>query len=187
MNSPDPFDTDLVVPFPLEDTQELAASRLTRYFLFLAVSDLGITPCRRASRRRACVLLGTANQAQGLEREAVVVIHPLAGYRETPSVRDRSWKTSAWRSLRHRSHATIVVDTSTNRSCSTPGRCAQRLWPGHPALCLAGVAHDSDYRRGYSLASRPGGRDKACASSLTTRASQPRRTGPFALRAISDK
>jgi hypothetical protein len=26
MNSPDPFDTDLVVPFPLEDTQELAAS-----------------------------------------------------------------------------------------------------------------------------------------------------------------
>jgi hypothetical protein len=31
------------------------------------------------------VLIGTANQAQGLEREAVVVIHPLAGYRETPT------------------------------------------------------------------------------------------------------
>ena len=31
------------------------------------------------------VLIGTANQAQGLEREAVVVIHPLAGYREAPS------------------------------------------------------------------------------------------------------
>src|SRR5437588_737421 len=31
------------------------------------------------------VLIGTANQAQGLEREAVIVIHPLGGYRDTPT------------------------------------------------------------------------------------------------------
>jgi hypothetical protein len=31
------------------------------------------------------VLIATANQAQGMEREAVVVLHPLAGYRDAPS------------------------------------------------------------------------------------------------------
>jgi hypothetical protein len=50
------------------------------------------------------ILIGTANQAQGLEREAVVVIHPLAGYRETPAF------TVCVGLSRHRAHATIVVD-----------------------------------------------------------------------------
>jgi superfamily I DNA and/or RNA helicase len=59
------------------------------------------------------VLIGTANQAQGLEREAVVVIHPLAGYREAPSFATDPGRLCVALS-RHRVHATIVVDTNTD-------------------------------------------------------------------------
>ena len=59
------------------------------------------------------VLIGTANQAQGLEREAVVVIHPLAGYREAPAFATDPGRLCVALS-RHRAHATIVVDVETD-------------------------------------------------------------------------
>ncbi len=59
------------------------------------------------------VLIGTANQAQGLEREAVVVIHPLAGYREAPAFATDPGRLCVALS-RHRSHATLVVDADTD-------------------------------------------------------------------------
>jgi hypothetical protein len=59
------------------------------------------------------VLIGTANQAQGSEREAVVVIHPLAGYREAPAFAVDPGRLCVALS-RHRAHATIVLDTNTD-------------------------------------------------------------------------
>jgi superfamily I DNA and/or RNA helicase len=59
------------------------------------------------------VLIGTANQAQGLEREAVVVIHPLAGYHDTPAFATDPGRLCVALS-RHRAHASIVVDTHTD-------------------------------------------------------------------------
>jgi hypothetical protein len=55
------------------------------------------------------VLIATANQAQGLEREAVVVIQPLAGYREAPSFATDPGRLCVALS-RHRTHATVIVD-----------------------------------------------------------------------------
>jgi hypothetical protein len=59
------------------------------------------------------VLIGTANQAQGTEREAVVVIHPLAGYREAPAFATDPGRLCVALS-RHRAHATVVVDVDTD-------------------------------------------------------------------------
>jgi len=59
------------------------------------------------------VLIGTANQAQGLEREAVVVIHPLAGYREAPHFATDPGRLCVALS-RHRAQATVIVDTNTD-------------------------------------------------------------------------
>jgi hypothetical protein len=59
------------------------------------------------------VLIGTANQAQGLEREAVVVIHPLAGYREAPPFATDPGRLCVALS-RHRAHASIVLDVDTD-------------------------------------------------------------------------
>ena len=58
------------------------------------------------------MLIGTANQAQGLEREAVVVIHPLAGYREAPAFAVDPGRLCVALS-RHRAHLTVVVDADT--------------------------------------------------------------------------
>lgn len=58
------------------------------------------------------VLIGTANQAQGLEREAVVVVHPLAGYRDTPTFATDTGRLCVALS-RHRAHAIVVVDKDT--------------------------------------------------------------------------
>ena len=58
------------------------------------------------------VLIGTANQAQGLEREAVVVIHPLAGYREAPSFATDPGRLCVALS-RHRAHVTVICDVGT--------------------------------------------------------------------------
>jgi AAA domain len=77
------------------------------------------------------VLIGTANQAQGLEREAVVVIHPLAGYREAPAFATDPGRLCVALS-RHRSHATIVVDTNTD----TVLRHAQTEVPNDSALAV---------------------------------------------------
>jgi hypothetical protein len=59
-------------------------------------------------------LIGTANQLQGLEREAVVVVHPLAGYREAPAFATDPGRLCVALS-RHRAHATIIVDVETDR------------------------------------------------------------------------
>ena len=77
------------------------------------------------------VLIGTANQAQGLEREAVVVIHPLAGYREAPPFATDPGRLCVALS-RHRAHATIVVDTNTDAVL----RHAQAEAPNDTALAI---------------------------------------------------
>jgi hypothetical protein len=75
------------------------------------------------------VLIGTANQAQGLEREAIVVIHPLAGYREAPAFATDPGRLCVALS-RRRAHATIVLDTDTE----TVLRQAQADAPHDPVL-----------------------------------------------------
>jgi len=77
------------------------------------------------------VLIGTANQAQGLEREAVVVLHPLAGYREAPAFATDPGRLCVALS-RHRAHATIVVDTDTDAVL----RHAQAETPHDAALAI---------------------------------------------------
>src|SRR6266542_572916 len=59
------------------------------------------------------VLIATANQAQVLEREAVVIIHPLAGYREAPTFATDPGRLCVALS-RHRAHATVIVDSETD-------------------------------------------------------------------------
>jgi hypothetical protein len=77
------------------------------------------------------VLIGTANQTQGLEREAVVVIHPLAGYREAPAFATDPGRLCVALS-RHRAHATIVLDADTD----TVLRHAQADAPQHSVLTM---------------------------------------------------
>ncbi|MBV9326764.1 MAG: AAA family ATPase [Chloroflexi bacterium] len=77
------------------------------------------------------VLIGTANQAQGLEREAVVVIHPLAGYREAPAFGTDLGRLCVALS-RHRAHATVLVDADTDAVL----RHAQAEAPGNTTLAV---------------------------------------------------
>jgi hypothetical protein len=58
------------------------------------------------------ILVSTANAAQGLEREAVVVIHPLAGYRSAPEFATDAGRLCVALS-RHRTHATVICDPHT--------------------------------------------------------------------------
>jgi hypothetical protein len=58
------------------------------------------------------VLVSTANAAQGLEREAVVVLHPLAGYRTTPDFATDPGRLCVALS-RHRCHASVIYDPAT--------------------------------------------------------------------------
>jgi hypothetical protein len=71
------------------------------------------------------VLIGTANQMQGVEREAVVVVHPLAGYRHTPPFAIDTGRLCVALS-RHRAHLTVLIDVSTEATLrhahtETPG------------------------------------------------------------------
>jgi superfamily I DNA and/or RNA helicase len=75
------------------------------------------------------VLIGTANQAQGLEREAVVVLHPLAGYREAPAFATDPGRLCVALS-RHRAHATVICDVDTE----TVLRHAQAVAPADTTL-----------------------------------------------------
>ena len=77
------------------------------------------------------VLIGTANQAQGLEREAVVVVHPLVGYRDAPAFAVDTGRLCVALS-RHRAHATVVLDTSTDAVL----RRAQAEAPGDTTLAV---------------------------------------------------
>ena len=61
------------------------------------------------------VLIGTANQLQGMERTAVVALHPLAGYREAPGFGTDLGRACVMLT-RHRAHLTVVCDSATPRS-----------------------------------------------------------------------
>ncbi len=58
------------------------------------------------------VLVGTANQLQGMERPAAVVLHPLAGYRD-PTAFGTALGRACVMLSRHRAHLTVVTDTAT--------------------------------------------------------------------------
>ncbi|MEU4607648.1 AAA family ATPase [Kribbella sp. NPDC023972] len=58
------------------------------------------------------VLVGTANQMQGLERAAVVALHPLAGYRELNEFVTDEGRACVMLS-RHRAHLTVVMDSQS--------------------------------------------------------------------------
>ena len=58
------------------------------------------------------VLVGTANSLQGLERPAVVVLHPLAGYRTAEPFNLDAGRACVMLS-RHRAHMSVVIDSAT--------------------------------------------------------------------------
>jgi len=64
------------------------------------------------------VLVGTANQLQGLERSAVVVLHPLAGYRDISTFAADTGRTCVMLS-RHRTHLTVILDATTPQVLAT--------------------------------------------------------------------
>lgn len=59
------------------------------------------------------VLVGTANQLQGLERPAVVVMHPLAGYRDATAGFCGDTGRACVMLTRHRAHLSVVLDDRT--------------------------------------------------------------------------
>lgn len=58
------------------------------------------------------VLIGTSNSVQGLERPAVVALHPMAGYRSVESFAVDPGRACVTLS-RHRAHLSIVTDSAT--------------------------------------------------------------------------
>lgn len=58
------------------------------------------------------ILVGTANQLQGLERPAVVVLHPLAGYRDGGGFAADNGRACVMLS-RHRAHLSVIIDRAT--------------------------------------------------------------------------
>lgn len=58
------------------------------------------------------VLVGTANSLQGLERPAVVVLHPLAGYRTAEPFNLDAGRACVMLS-RHRAHMSVVIDDTS--------------------------------------------------------------------------
>jgi hypothetical protein len=101
----------------LLDRHELTTTAGTRP---LAASDIAVVASHvnQASAIRALladepsVLVGTANQLQGLERHAVVALHPLAGYRDTEAESEFSADTGRACVMlsRHRAHVTVIID-----------------------------------------------------------------------------
>ena len=65
------------------------------------------------------VLVGTANQLQGMERPAAVVLHPLAGYRD-PNAFGTDLGRACVMLSRHRAHLTVVIDTATSAVLAGP-------------------------------------------------------------------
>jgi hypothetical protein len=60
------------------------------------------------------LLVGTANQLQGLERHAVVVLHPLTGYRDLTAFTADTGRACVMLT-RHRTHATVILDATTEQ------------------------------------------------------------------------
>ena len=58
------------------------------------------------------ILIGTANQLQGLERPATVALHPLAGYRDAGGFTTDLGRACVMLT-RHRAHLTVVLDDHT--------------------------------------------------------------------------
>lgn len=58
------------------------------------------------------LLVGTANQMQGMERPATVVLHPLAGYRDVGTFGADPGRACVMFS-RHRAHMTVITDSAT--------------------------------------------------------------------------
>jgi hypothetical protein len=56
------------------------------------------------------VLTGTANQLQGLERAAVIALHPLAGYRDPGAEFSADPGRACVMLTRHRAHLTVITD-----------------------------------------------------------------------------
>ena len=89
-------------------------------------------PVRRGEwRNRPVVRLARRSAPTLLEREAVVVLHPLAGYREAPSFATDPGRLCVALS-RHRAHATVIVDPETE----TVLRHAQAEAPGDTAVAI---------------------------------------------------
>lgn len=65
------------------------------------------------------LLVGTANQLQGLERAAVVALHPLAGYRDPSGFATDMGRACVMLS-RHRAHLTVITDTASLDVLHTP-------------------------------------------------------------------
>lgn len=58
------------------------------------------------------LLVGTANQLQGLERHAVVALHPLTGHRDATGFATDTGRACVMLT-RHRTHLTVVLDAHT--------------------------------------------------------------------------
>ena len=58
------------------------------------------------------LLIATTNQAQGLERDAVIVVHPLTGYRQAPAFATDPGRLCV-ALTRHRAHAHVLYDPTT--------------------------------------------------------------------------
>jgi hypothetical protein len=65
------------------------------------------------------LLVGTANQLQGMERHAAVVLHPLAGYRDPNAFGTDPGRACVMLS-RHRAHLSVVTDTTTPHVLPAP-------------------------------------------------------------------
>jgi hypothetical protein len=77
------------------------------------------------------VLVGTANQLQGLERAAVVALHPLAGYRDPGGGFGADMGRACVMLSRHRAHLTVITDTITPGVLAADDSPAARI---HTAL-----------------------------------------------------
>lgn len=94
----------------------------------LTADDLAIVTAHvnQAAALRAALadqpdlLIGTANQLQGLERPAVITLHPLAGYHQSSDFATDPGRTCVMLS-RHRTHLHVITDdTSTDRLLTDP-------------------------------------------------------------------
>ena len=91
------------------------------------------------------VLVGTANQIQGLERPAVVALHPAAGYRDLSAAFGTDPGRACVMLSRHRAHLTVVTDTITpgvlaaarGTAAATQAALLDRLL-GHSRRLIAG-------------------------------------------------
>lgn len=83
------------------------------------------------------VLVGTANQLQGMERPAAVVLHPLAGYRD-PSAFGTDLGRACVMFSRHRAHLSVVIDPATADVLQVPDPPAEVV--GHSRLLASLLA-----------------------------------------------